>query len=204
MTTSDLTTLFLIGLALACIVPLIILGVMAVFLLTVGRRALNDFFDPDSASLRRYYERLRTDNPHLPADRLLARVIGRQSFRCGVVGAITGLGGFITLPIALPVDIVLSLRMQAILVDFIAELYGQGQVSERERQLRHYLILAGGRRLSEAAFEVAMKFALRVLGKSLAKLVPFIGAAVSFALNYAMVQGVGRLALARYARPANS
>lgn len=203
MATSDLTTLFLIGLALACIVPLIILGVMAIFLLTVGRRVLNDFFDPDSTALRRYYERLRAENPRLPADRLLARVIGRQSFRCGVVGAITGLGGFITLPIALPVDILISLRMQAALVDFIAELYGQGQVSERERQLRTYLILSGGRRLSEAALEVAMKFALRVLGKSFAKLIPFVGAAVSFAFNYTMVQGIGRLALARYGRPAN-
>lgn len=188
----------LIGFLALCILPLIIVLALAVLAFIFGRRFFSAFFNPDISELSRYYERQRASNPRATTEQLINQVIRRQAFRCGVVGAITGLGGFITLPIALPVDIVLSLRMQSALVEFIAHVYGQGRASETEQRIRTYLVMSGGRRASQAVFEVIMKFLLRVIGKSFAKLIPVIGAAVSFAVGYAVAQGVGRLAQRHY------
>lgn len=187
-----------IGFLALCVLPIIIVLVLVVLAFVFGRRFINTFFNPDITELSRYYEKQRARNPRATTEQVLHQVIRRQAFRCGVVGAVTGLGGFITLPIALPIDIVLSLRLQAALVEFIAQLYGHGHVSEAERQIRTYIIMSGGRRASEAAFEAIMKFLLRVVGESFAKLVPVIGAAVSFAVDYFLAQSVGELALRRY------
>jgi hypothetical protein len=188
----------LIGFLALCVLPLIIVLALVALAFVFGRRFFRTFFNPDITELSRYYEQQRARNPRATTEQLLNQVIRRQAFRCGVVGAITGLGGLITLPIALPVDIILSLRMQAAMVEFIAHLYGHGRVSETESRIRTYLVMSGGRRVSQAAFEAVMKFLLRVIGKSFSKLIPVIGAAVSFAVDYAVAQGVGRLALRHY------
>ncbi|HEX2906594.1 MAG TPA: hypothetical protein VHO69_07035 [Phototrophicaceae bacterium] len=198
MDTNTLNNVLLVGFALLCVLPLIVFAGLGVLLLIFGRRAWQTFFSADVAQLHRRYERLRAANPRATTDQLVQQMIRRQAFRAGMVGAITGLGGFFTLPIALPIDVLLSLRLQSALVDFIAQLYGQGQVSETEQRLRSYLVMSGGRKVSEAASEAAMKFLLRLVGKSFAKLIPFIGAAISFAVNYGTAQAIGQLAARRY------
>jgi uncharacterized protein (DUF697 family) len=119
--------------------------------------------------------------------------------KCGVIGAITGIGGFITLPIGLPVDIILSLRLQAAMVDLIAAVYGHATDSEAEAKIRTFLIMSAGGEISQRATGAAIKFLLRVIGKSFSKLIPVIGAIISFAVDYSICQAVGRVAVRRYA-----
>lgn len=197
MNTGDLTALLLAAFALVCVVPLIVVAVIAALVFTVGRRALSEFLNPDVGELRRRFQRLRAAHPSASNEELIGRLIRGQAVRSGVVGAVTGLGGFITLPVALPLDVLLSLRLQAAIVDFIAEMYGRGD-SDAERRVRTALILSGSGRLGETVFSVIMRFLLRVVGKSFSKLIPFIGAAVSFGLNFAIAQAVGSLALRVY------
>lgn len=196
----NFNTLLAGGFILLCLLPLIIALVAGFFLLRAGRKAYGEIASPDSAQLERRLADLRAANPHASAEQLINREISRQAFRAGAVGAITGLGGLITLPVALPIDIYASLRIQSALVSFIARAYGHTQVSQIESQVRTYLIMSGSAKLSDTAVAVIMKFLLRVIGKSFSKLIPFIGAVVSFAVNYAIVQAVGRAAVKWYSR----
>jgi uncharacterized protein (DUF697 family) len=51
--------------------------------------------------------------------------------------------------------------------------------------------MSASSQITERTTGVAIKFLLRVIGKSFSKFVPFLGAAISFGVNYAIVQGIG-------------
>ncbi len=187
-----------IGFVVLCVLPIIIVAVVAAVVFVFGRRFIGTFFNPDISGLNQAYERARAANPKATPEQLVGQIIRRQAFRSGVVGAVTGLGGVITLPVALPVDIALSLRLQAALVEFIAHRYGHTQPSETENRIRTYLIMSGSGRVSEAAINIIMKYLLRVVGKSVSKLIPVLGAVVSFGVNYTIVQTIGGVALRYY------
>lgn len=192
------STWLMIGFGALCLLPLLIAAVVAVLVFVFGRRFVSTFFNPDISTLNQAYERARAANPQAAPEQLIGRIIRRQAFRSGVVGAVTGLGGLVTLPVALPVDIVLSLRLQAALVEFIANRYGHTNPGETESRIRAYLIMSGSGRVSEAAINIITKYLLRVVGKSVSKLVPVLGAVVSFGVNYAIVQAIGGVAVRYY------
>lgn len=176
-------------------VIVILLMVLAIFL---ALRWFQGYISPDINSMQRSLDDLRRSNPQATTESLVGKIIWRQALKCGIVGAITGLGGFVTLPVALPIDIVVSLKLQATMVQFIAMLYGQGQPDSAELKLQTYMVMTGGVKVTETTFDVIMKFALRVLGDSLAKLIPFVGFIVGFAVNYFIAQATGNLAARWY------
>jgi uncharacterized protein (DUF697 family) len=184
----------LVLLALVCLLPIIIALILGFFLVRFGRRQFDQFFSADISGLQARYDQLKAQNPNATREQLVNRIIQRQAFRCGVVGAITGLGGLITLPIALPIDVLLSLRIQATMVDFIAHVYGHDRVSDMEARVRTQLVMSGSGRATEATTQMILRFALRLVGKSLSKLIPFISAGISFAVNYAIVRAMGEVA----------
>lgn len=187
----NIGNVLLAGFLLLCALPVLIVVVIVFLLLRAGLRGINEFANPDISTLQAEFEKQRAKNPNASTEQLVGKIIQQQAFKSGVIGAITGLGGFITLPIALPVDIVMSLRLQAALVEFIAAVYGHPQSSEQEARIRTFLIMSASGQITERTMGVAIKFLLRVIGKSFSKLVPFLGAAISFGVNYAIVQGIG-------------
>lgn len=180
---------------LLCVLPLIFFGAAAWML----RRTLNQISNPSVEHLHEAYRQIKAERPSEDHDDLVRAVIRRQAVRCGVVGALTGLGGFMTLPIALPADLLISLRLQASLVQFIAEAYGHSQPGKAELEIRRALIMSGSAGLSQSAVRVLMRFTLRVIGRSLAKFIPLMGALIGFAVNYAITQGSGLVAQEWYA-----
>lgn len=52
-----------------------------------------------------YVEKLRSQNPGISDEALAQKIVSRKSAKNGLVGAATGLGGLITLPVAVPVDL---------------------------------------------------------------------------------------------------
>lgn len=192
------TNSLLILLALVCVLPLVIAAIAGFFLLRVGRRRFDQYFSADISGLQARFDQLRAQNPRATTDQLVDTIIRRQAFRCGVVGAVTGLGGLVTLPIALPIDVLLSLRIQATMVDFIAHAYGHNRVSDVEGRIRTHLIMSGSSQATEATSRVVLRFALRLVGKSLSKLIPLISAGISFAVNYAFAIAIGRVAARWY------
>lgn len=196
----NLGPIFLIAFLLLCVLPLLIVVVIGLLLFRAGQRGINEFANPDISKLQTEFEKQRVQNPGASTEQLVGTIIQQQALKSGIIGAITGFGGFVTLPIALPVDIVMSLRLQAALVEFIASVYGHAQPNEREARIRTFLIMSASGQITERTTGVAIKFLLRVIGKSFSKLVPFLGAAISFGVNYAIVRGVGWGAVRWYGR----
>jgi hypothetical protein len=114
------------------------------------------------------------------------------------VGAVTSLGGFVTLPVALPVDMVLSYRIQGAMVNFIAKAYDYSPTLMKEEQAVASLVMFGSRQVTTTGIEVASRVLLRVGGKTAAKIVPFLGAVVGFAINYVTTQATGYVAASLY------
>lgn len=213
---ADLSTwqwLAILGaLTLLFVLPLIVLALLLWFGAQWARRAFERFVTPDPAMLETHLRQLRQRNPGLGEAALVRRIIARESFKAGLVGALTGFGGFVTLPIAIPVDFALTARLQSALVHFVARVHAPGQAEEALR-LETYAILAGNR-LTQQAIEISSRavqaatarVVTRLLAESVAeallKVVPLIGAAIGFGLNYTATRAVGRLAANRYARRA--
>jgi len=189
----------LLRLILILFVSALLIGVVLIGLVIFAFRRFQRFVMPDLGEMQRRLAKMRADNPQASTEALVAKIIRQQSFKCGLVGAVTGLGGFITLPIAIPVDILLSLRLQATMVQFIAMLYGETSPDSQELKLQTYLVMSGGAEVTEASFKFIMRTVLRILGDSLAKLIPVIGAGVGFIVNYALAQATGNIAMRWYA-----
>jgi hypothetical protein len=71
-----------------------------------------------------YIEKLRQQNPGITAIELAKKVTSRKSFKNGLVGAATGVGGFITLPVSVPTDLIVSWKIQIYLALTIAHIFG--------------------------------------------------------------------------------
>ncbi len=191
-------TTLLVVFALVCVLPLVIFGVIAFFVVRMSQQRLHALLSPDVGRLETQMADLRQRQPEASTERLLQQIIHQQAIRCGVIGAVTGLGGIYTLPIALPVDIVLSLRIQSALIDLIARQYHHDN-SDRDLTIRNYLVMTGSSEITQASTSFLSRLLLRVVGKSFSKLIPIFGAVISFGVNYAIVQFMGRVALRWYA-----
>lgn len=213
MTTMDREQLWSILLGLACLGVFITLLLTAVVVLVLAstrraRTAFERWLRPDPAGLHVQLAQLRQSYPSLNDPALVQRIITRQSLKAGLVGALTGLGGVVTLPIAIPVDFALSTQIQASLVHFVASIYAPNQSPDKLR-VQTYLILAGNRFTQQAmdASNRAVQAALtrlltrllaETVAESLLKVVPLVGSLVGFVFGYATARATGELAARWY------
>ena len=182
----------------------------------------------DSATIYSYVDKLREQNPNLSADALAKKVLARKSLKNGLLGGATGLGGFITLPVAIPVDLAASWRIQASMAFSIAYIYGHTPETT-DLKTDFYLILAGDsakEALKRFGVEVAKSVTKKAVDRyitrdvmvkiwkivgqkvitkageksltSFTKMVPLVGAPVGFAFDWAATQAVGRTAIHYY------
>jgi hypothetical protein len=177
---------------------LLLCAVFTIALVFLGIRRLQKFLAPDLADMTRRLDEMRRNNANLSDDALIQKIIQQQAFKCGVVGALSGLGGFITLPIALPADILLSTRIQSTMVQFIAMVYNQTATSNQELSAQTYLVLSGSAEVTQTTTKFIMRFIPRILGKSLSIAIPAFGAIVGFIVNYASAKVTGNLAVRWY------
>lgn len=189
---------FLVYTALCCVVPMAALAAGVWIAFQRGQSFFTEVITPDVDKMHSAYTQLRERNPNASADALVRQIIQRQSLRCGLVGALTGLAGLVTLPIALPVDIVMSYRIQGAMVTFIARAYGKDPAVLGSADAVPSLVMFGTSRLTQSATKALNSVALGALGKALAKIVPFLGAGIGFAVNYFTTQATGHLAAQVY------
>jgi hypothetical protein len=184
--------------SLLAITLLLIAALTVVAYLLISRlvRRLSRVTSPSVAAMQQQVSRLQAADPAGSSERALRTLIHREALRCALVGGVTGLAGIVALPVALPLDLYATLRIQAALVQTIAAHYGRAPASEAEVRVRSFLVMSGSR----AASEGLAKFLLTVLGKSAAKSVPVLGAVISAAVNYLVAQAIGQAALRAYAR----
>jgi hypothetical protein len=190
---------------------------------------LTDFvIKTDPKQVIAYVDKLRAQNPGITDDALARKIMSRKAMKNGLVGAITGLGGLITLPVAIPADLATTWRVQATMAVAIAYVYGHN-LTTTDLKTDIYIIIAG-----ESAIEVlkrlgieitkavtkktidkyvtreVMKKIWAVIGQkivtiageksltSLAKMVPLVGAPVGFVFDWTATRTVGDFAIKYY------
>lgn len=180
--------IFLFG----CVLPIIVTVVLAGVAFYFGRQWVEDFVNPDLPKLHAEMQELKAKKPNISKDELVKKIVNKQAFKCGVVGAVTGFGGFVTLPITLPIDLLLTARYQATMVSFIAQVHGFE--NSIENKAATYAVMTGSTELSKATTTIFRKYAPRFIGKSFSKLIPVLGALISFLVNYFMTRSMAKAA----------
>jgi hypothetical protein len=193
-TLDDLGTILLILVGVFCVLPLLLFGLALLLVIWRIRRLAR----ADVSSLQKQFHTLQQQDPRASDDQLVKQIIRAQASKCGIIGALTGLGGFFTILIALPLDVMVTSRIQATTVQFIATHYGFGGVDQPALRQRTYLALAGGDHMSRTTQRLITGFLLRIGGKALAKFMPLVGLVSGYVVSFAVAQASGQLALAYY------
>lgn len=161
--------------------------------------------------------------PQISKEEQIKRLIDSQSRKCSTAGFMSGFGGFLTLPIALPIDITANYYIQIRMVMAIAHIAGHDIQSGAVKAIVLACLLgnaakdvlrdAGVRfsaRSTGTAIEKLSRHLIPKINKSLGrrflarsgkstllhanKLVPFVGGIVGASIDYFSCQTVGRVA----------
>ncbi len=191
-------------------------------------KVIDNIVIADSEKIGMYVDKLREQNPGISSDDLAKKILNRKSFKNGLLGAITGIGGFATLPVTVPADLIGSWRVQIVMALSIA--YTYGHTSKTTDLKTDVLIILAG----DSAKEALKRFGIeatksitkklvnkyitkdimlkiwRVVGQkvitkageksltSFTKMIPLVGAPIGFAFDWAATQAVGRFSIKYY------
>ncbi|NJD03912.1 MAG: hypothetical protein FIA99_15245 [Ruminiclostridium sp.] len=189
---------------------------------------LDFIISTDHVTIESYVEKLLEQNEGISCDELAKKILHRKSIKNGFIGAATGFGGLITLPVTIPADLICSWRIQASMAFSIAYVYGHTK-DTTDLKTDLYLILSGdsakealkrigieaSKSITKKAVEkyitkdimlkiwsvVGRKVITKAGEKSLTsfmKMVPLVGAPVGFAFDWAATQTVGKFAIKYY------
>lgn len=189
-------------------------------------RALRQVLNVNPQAVQEYVAQLRAANPRVGADELAAGVVSRRALKAGGIGAVTGLGGLVTLPVSIPANLVGTWRVQTTMLAIIAEIY------EAEFEVDDFFLVLGGNAVTEAMKQLGihagkdvtkrmvqkhitretMKHINRVVSReiltkagtksatSFMKMVPLVGAPVGFAFDWTATRAFGKAGILYYAR----
>lgn len=161
-------------------------------------------------------------------EKAIDRLVSNQRLKCTATGFVTGLGGLVTLPVAIPADLASSLYIEIRMIAAIAAIRGFDVESDEVRTLI-YLCLVGNsagdilkqagikymtdlaakklipllsKKITEKVAEnVGSKLLLKTAAKGLpklAKMVPVVGGIAGGAYNYAEVSTYAKVARKRF------
>lgn len=190
--------ILLYGFLSLCVLSIVLTFLVAAWVLWFGKKQLDRLVSVDPTRMQMRYTQLQAENSTATREEILGRIIHEQALRSGVVGAVTGLGGFITLPIALPIDLLVSAQIQAALLNGIAAEY-QAQ-NKPQTTWFSAMLLAGSDKVSASAAALFLRLLIRIGGKSVSKFVPILGAITAFVVNYWITRSTGLVAVQWYAR----
>ncbi len=182
-------------LVLLSIAGLVLLIGTVLFLLWHAKQLVENAVQPDLPALERLVAKKRAKHPNLSPKRLSKKLIHRQSLRAGLVGFATGIGGLPTLPIAIPIDLAATIKLQSNLVHLLRIAGGERVRAKEVSEASLWLITTGGQELAAASGTMIRELVVKTLSKSLLKFVPLVGGLVGFALNWVSTQTLGRLTL---------
>ncbi len=191
-------------------------------------KLLKNEIEKEASCVKEYVDHLRKLNNGISSEKLAKKIISRRSLRSGGIGAVCGIGGFLTVPITMPSEMYLTFRIQARMVLATAYIYGWN-IQDEDTITDILLVMGGNAGISalknigiktgqEFSKKAAQKYITRAVMKkinsvisrkiitkagqksviSFAKLVPLAGAPIGFAVNYIGTQSVGKVALKFY------
>ncbi|WP_158929229.1 EcsC family protein [Acidisphaera sp. S103] len=176
----------------------------------------------------KYVGSLRSLNPEISNDALARKIVSRKSMKNGLVGAATGVGGLITLPVTVPADLVASWKIQIFMAIAIAHVYGH-DLKAANIKTDIFLILAGDsakeglkrlgvemtKGITKKAIDkyitreimvkiwkiIPQKIITKAGEKSLTsfmKMVPLVGAPIGFTFDWLSARATGKVAIHYY------
>jgi hypothetical protein len=97
----------------------------------------------DPGEVTNYINKLHSDHPEFTNKQIAEKIINEQSINSGLLGAVTGLGGLMTLPATVPIDLVKAYKIQAFTIRSIAYIYGYTpQTTDLKTDI--FLVLSNG------------------------------------------------------------
>ena len=193
---------------------------------------IDDFIEKATVSyqpsISNYVSKLREQDPEISNIKLAKKILSRKSLKNGLVGAITGVGGMITLPFTVPADLIVTWQMQVYLALTIAHIFGH---TDKTTDLKTdvYIIIAGDtskEALKRLGIEIGTAVTQKAIQKnvtkemmtkiwkvipqkiitkagqksvtSFSKMVPLIGAPIGFIFDYFATRTVGNMAIKYY------
>jgi hypothetical protein len=131
-------------------------------------------------------------------DEAVAKLIATQSGKAGLAGFVTGCGGAISLPIAMPANLLGTLYIQLRLVAAIAHLRGHDLNSAEVRTLA--LACMTGSKAADTLKDAGVRLGTRLTRDALGWLSPAIGKKVEHAARLPVLNGVATATTARLGR----
>ena len=111
----------------------------------VFEKLVDWFVEYDPLRVTSHVRELRERHPELSNDELAQRVINVKSIQNGLVGAATGIPGFLAMPVTIPADAIMSWKIQINIALCVAAVYGHDLASKTKEEVKTdiFLILAG-------------------------------------------------------------
>jgi len=114
-----------------------------------------------------YVAQVRRLNPEKTSLELAKRIMWRRSLKAGGLGAVCGLGGFLTVPVTMPTNLYYGFRIQARLGLAVAHIYGWN--IHEDDTITDMLLVMGGSSSIEAAknlgIPIGQEFAKKAIQK---------------------------------------
>jgi hypothetical protein len=175
-----------------------------------------------------YVEKIRSRHKGISDYELARMIVRRKAFKNGLVGAVTGIGGFMAMPVTVPADLLASWRIQITMILAVAQAFRRD--SDPAGMKTDVLLVLAGDSAKEALKRVGIevtramtrkavekeisqevmvkiwsslgrRVASRVGRKSLTRFekgTPLIGAPIGFFFDWFATQAVGRKAIRYY------
>lgn len=182
--------LFLVFLIVGAI-SLVLLGLVSLWLLYKAKNLVAQALRPDLEKLARSVTELQRQHPDLDNDQLSQRLMRKHAFQSGLVGFVTGLGGLPTLAFTLPIDVGLTIRIQASLAHQLRMLRGVPDDALHEAGL--WVLTTGSQELASFSGAAVREMLVKAVSRTFLKFIPLIGGLVGFALNWVSTQALGHL-----------
>jgi len=135
---------------------------------------------------------------HATTDEAVRTLIARQSGTAGVAGFVTGCGGAIALPVALPANLLSTLYIQLRLVAAIAHLRGHDLQSAEVRTLA--LACMTGSKAADTLKDAGVRLGARLTRDTLAWLSPALMKHAEHSARLPVLNGVAAAGVARLGR----
>ncbi len=85
---------------------------------------IDEIMEHEPERIQRFVDDFQFKHRKLNKDKIAEKIVYGQARNSGLLGALTGFGGFIALPATIPIDIIKYLRVQAYTVCCLSYLYG--------------------------------------------------------------------------------
>ncbi|HCF28212.1 MAG TPA: hypothetical protein DEV81_13650 [Cyanobacteria bacterium UBA11049] len=175
-------------------------------------------------AIAQFVDKLRWEKPEISHEDICHKIVNQKSMQSGFFGAVTGVGGLATLPLAVPANIYTSWRIQAATIRAIAYVYGYppsktdtclvlfGAVDSKMQALKQIGIEAAkvatknavDRYMTKEIMKSVLKLSLKEAATKMAqkalatKMIPLVGAPIGFGFDWMTTQAVGKLAIKYY------